>query len=41
MKHQLFQLCHTYFRVLYEMHSATFLQQLSNTKDFKYYEQSK
>jgi hypothetical protein len=41
IKHQLFHLCHTYFRVLYEMHSETFLQQLSSTKGFKYFEHSK
>jgi len=41
IKHQLFHLCHTYFRALYEMHSATFLQQLSNIKGFKYFEHSK
>jgi len=35
IKHQLFHLCHTYFRVLYEMHSATFLQQLSNIRGYK------
>jgi hypothetical protein len=28
IKHQLLYLCHIYFRVLYKMHSATFLQQL-------------
>jgi len=27
MKHQLLYLCHTYFRVLYEIRSGTFLQQ--------------
>ena len=37
----LFHLCHTYFTVLYEMHSTTFLQQLSNIKGYKYFEQSK
>ena len=41
IKHQLFHLCNTYFRVLYEVHSATFLQQLRNMKGFKYFEHSK
>jgi len=38
---QLFHLCHTYFRVLYVIHYATFLQQLSNIKGYKYFDQSK
>jgi len=41
MKHQLFQLCHTYFRVLHEMHSATFLQRLTHTKAFNYFQHTK
>jgi hypothetical protein len=32
---------HTYFRVLYEMHSVTFLQQLRKVKGFEYFEHRK
>jgi len=35
IKHQLFHLSHTYFRVLCEMHSATFHQQLRNIMKFE------
>jgi hypothetical protein len=30
-------LCHAYFRVLYEIHSGTFLQQLMKAKGNKYF----
>ena len=40
MKHQLLYLYHTYSRVLYEMHSGTFLQQLRKVKGNEYFEHS-
>ena len=36
-----FYLCYTYFRVLYEMHSATFIQQWRKIKGHTYFEHSK
>jgi hypothetical protein len=40
IKHQMLYLCHTYFTVLYEMHSGIFLQQLMKVKGNKYSEHS-
>jgi hypothetical protein len=37
--HHLLHLCHTYFRVLYEIHSGTFLQ-LTKDNGFEYFEHS-
>ena len=37
IKHQLLHLCDTYFRVLYGMLSATFLEQLRKVKGSKYF----
>jgi len=41
MQHELLYLCHTYFIVLYEMHSGTFPQQLMKVKLNEYFQHSK
>ena len=40
LKKHSFYICHTYWKVLYEMHSGKFIQQLMKVKGFEYPEHS-